>query len=535
MTRKLWFISASFVLVLALSGSAQGQAFHWSGAVDDDYGNVGNWVEGAYPGDDGFLIDSSIDTTGGLCVATNNNARSKGDNSYIGLNGYGQLTVENGRDLDMDAAGYIDIGNTTSSGLVGDGKIIITDGAEIDGNLATMYVGGQGEDTTGGLRANGTLHFTKTAGTSLIKVLHIAGHQPDPGAKTSNGHVQVDGGILKLTVPFWGGEFYPLRMKRDGSGWTDTTGASATLDITGSGEVWLTSGDWTGNSYHQQYLANGWITGYGIPGNVIVTVEYGVTIMKAGTNPYAWDPYPADGDVDIPVDAQLEWNIPTDDPCSWKYTYEVYVSTDPDFIGVTPITAGPLTFGETRVTGVEPLNPPGDLDKNAEYFWRVDVVDPNDGFPVTRTGFHRWSFKTVKTLELVSPPDTYVPEVPIDVDLVWLNDPAAASHEVFLGLAGNPVSVGIQTTPYNPYNDSGVAMDWGTQYEWYVVGLDGGGTPIPGSVSSTWKFQTHTLICNNGDPYPGDINGDCIFDLIDFAVLAGNWLDCKWSDPKACP
>jgi len=278
MFRKMLFL----VLVLALAGIAQGQAFTWSGAVNDDYGNVGNWVEGAYPGDDGFLIDSSIDTTGGLCVATNNNARSKGDNSYIGLNGYGQLTVENGRDLDMDAAGYIDIGNTTSSGLVGDGKIIITDGAEIDGNLATMYVGGQGEDTTGVLRANGTLHLTETAGVSLIKVLHIAGHEPDPGAKTSNGHVQIDGGILQISLPNWGNpNWYPIRMKRNGAGWFDDTGASATIDITGDGEMWFMGGDFTGYDWHSEYLSNGWITAngipYGQPGGVQVIVEDGIT------------------------------------------------------------------------------------------------------------------------------------------------------------------------------------------------------------------------------------------------------------------
>lgn len=279
MTRNLLFVSTGFVLVLALAAGAQ--VTKWTGAVDDVYGTAGNWDNGI-PANDGFIIDSRVDTTGGLVVATTYNARSKGDNSFIGLDGYGQLTVQGGRDLDMDAAGYIDVGNTASLTTFGDGKIIITDGANIDGSSATMYVGGQGEDTTGTVRALGTLHLTETAGNeSEIKVLHISGHQPDPGALTSDGHVQVDGGILKLTCPFWGGEFYPLRMKRDGTGWLDDTGASATLDITGLGEVWLTSGDWTGNSYHQQYLANGWITGngipYGQPGGVLVKVEDNMT------------------------------------------------------------------------------------------------------------------------------------------------------------------------------------------------------------------------------------------------------------------
>ncbi|MFH1613586.1 MAG: hypothetical protein ABIG61_00675 [Planctomycetota bacterium] len=52
----------------------------------------------------------------------------------------------------------------------------------------------------------------------------------------------------------------------------------------------------------------------------------------------------------------------------------------------------------------------------------------------------------------------------------------------------------------------------------------------------TWD-QWHQFYCGQiGSGFPGmaaDLEGDCDVDLIDFALFAGNWLDCD--DPQGCP
>ena len=79
---------------------------------------------------------------------------------------------------------------------------------------------------------------------------------------------------------------------------------------------------------------------------------------------------------------ELDWDAPT---CVEDPTYNVYFNPDVNF--VTPIAAD---ITETTCTLPGSLIP---LDYETIYYWRVDVIDPNDGVPVIHEG-RVWHFTT---------------------------------------------------------------------------------------------------------------------------------------------
>ena len=124
--------------------------------------------------------------------------------------------------------------------------------------------------------------------------------------------------------------------------------------------------------------------------------------------------------------------------------------------------------------------------------------------------------------------------VAIDVTLQWDSDPDAEEHEVYFGLAGETLTLrNTQTTEsYNPHNDPGVDMAWGTEYQWRIDERVGGSTVVTGN---TWDFTTQDLQCD--PPLLFDIDGsdDCVVDLADFAMMAFEWLSCNWDRTLLSP
>ena len=45
-------------------------------------------------------------------------------------------------------------------------------------------------------------------------------------------------------------------------------------------------------------------------------------------------------------------------------------------------------------------------------------------------------------------------------------------------------------------------------------------------------FGGFAVWCNNKPQ--GDANDDCVVDIVDFSIMASEWLDCGWSDPSVC-
>lgn len=131
---------------------------------------------------------------------------------------------------------------------------------------------------------------------------------------------------------------------------------------------------------------------------------------------------------------------------------------------------------------------------------------------------------SLNSVELVTPPIMLASpkNVAIDVDpnspLAWTGTEGATYVVNFWETQDpNAPAYAIETT------DESINvkeyLKWDTIYSWQVHEITTGeitfSTPI-------WQFWTDEYKCS--EELIGDLNGDCVVDLADFALLAGNWL-----------
>jgi hypothetical protein len=164
------------------------------------------------------------------------------------------------------------------------------------------------------------------------------------------------------------------------------------------------------------------------------------------------------------------------------------------------------------------------LVANTTYYWRVDATWGG----TTYTG-DLWKFTTAKPkATLVSPAPNGTGGVSPSALLTWTADPSASSMNVYFGPPGSMTEVlhATAATSYDP------VLDWQTTYNWRVDTTVGGVT----WEGDLWSFTTIIPVCNGGTPQPGDLDGNCVVDMRDFALLAANWLVCGWNPPESyCP
>jgi hypothetical protein len=72
-----------------------------------------------------------------------------------------------------------------------------------------------------------------------------------------------------------------------------------------------------------------------------------------------------------------------------------------------------------------------------------------------------------------------------------------------------------------------------TSYGWDFVGETVNGTNDVWNIIENVTYPRFAYECIA--PPAGDINGDCVFDLFDFAASAEGWLDCGIITPELCP
>jgi hypothetical protein len=96
---------------------------------------------------------------------------------------------------------------------------------------------------------------------------------------------------------------------------------------------------------------------------------------------YANAIYPPKDGTNILLDIALEWYLEE------GYTCDLYFGTQGD----PNVYLNPKVIDDEVATTYDP---PGDLDYDTTYYWRVDTIDPNDGIPTTIPGI-TWSFRTI--------------------------------------------------------------------------------------------------------------------------------------------
>ena len=118
--------------------------------------------------------------------------------------------------------------------------------------------------------------------------------------------------------------------------------------------------------------------------------------------------------------------------------------------------------------------------------------------------------------------------------LTWVAGAGALTHDVYLGT--NRTLVSIATTDSDEFmantTDTSYTPDSlnnGTTYYWRIDELLDSGL-VTGNI---WSFTTESLGCN--PPLEADINNDCIVNMTDLAVVAGEWLRCSLVPDTLCP
>ncbi len=108
---------------------------------------------------------------------------------------------------------------------------------------------------------------------------------------------------------------------------------------------------------------------------------------------YVYGPTPDDGEPAAPQDTDISWNIAPGMASSIVYLRP----NDANFID----TANNLLDGVTDTPPATTKSPM--LAYDTTYYWRVDIVEPNDPTPVTHTG-PVWSFTTIPEVPTVTDP-----------------------------------------------------------------------------------------------------------------------------------
>jgi hypothetical protein len=453
---------ASFVLVLGLMVDVQAAVLNWTGAgADDLWSTPENWSTGAVP----TAADKA--RIGAVPGATIVNEGAVALDSWIGAQESGDLTVDGGT---LATSGPIVVARFVS----GEGTLNMKSGTiTAGGNLYAGHTGMGTVNMTGG---------TITAPTIVV---------PHNG----KGHVNLHGGILGA-----GG----LEMKQ-----VDGTENVGTMDV-GAGTLILVGNDL---EVVQGYIDNGWITAYEGQGTLNLAYD-DVTNQTTLTALHNLNPFPADRGAVGPGAVELNWTLPAE-----VLKVEVWFSDDRDkvFNGDPSVRI----VNQEKVTSAVVQAQP-----NTWHYWAVDTYtgDPND----PEYGFI-FSF--------------YTGNVPPEVDaganaVTWLVDGVMTKN--LDGTVTDSEATTSQWTvvsePNDPNSPGAVIAD--PIAEDTTVTLSALGEYVLQLEASDGEYtgtDTVTInVYNDGCeaarslpdyvPFPGDLNGDCKVDELDFAILAEDWL-----------
>ncbi|MEE9466073.1 MAG: LamG-like jellyroll fold domain-containing protein, partial [Candidatus Neomarinimicrobiota bacterium] len=232
----------------------------------------------------------------------------------------------------------------------------------------------------------------------------------------------------------------------------------------------------------------------------------------------AKSPNPYNGEVDVPVEAELIWTAGKN-----AVTHEVYLRTDPNFASAVPVATG-LTSPS--------YDPPGDLELNTTYYWCVDEVDSSANV----TPGNIWSFTTVPPKAYNPAPTNSATEVDPGTVLSWTPGGGGTyQHDVYIGtdqtIVANATPADSEFKGAQPYEETDYDPDlnYGITYYWRIDEVDNGDTYR----GDLWTFTTIVPVCD--PPLPQDITGDCVVNLEDVASMAGAWLLCNRIPVDACP
>ena len=477
--RIVWCLSVCLCLAGALRADTR-----WTGAKSNLWSDPANWTNGV-PNADGKAQFAS--STAPECILDITGAQAKqlavGDNSGGRLKLVaGTLTV-----VDWSIIGYAQANAGDQAGhLVVEGGVLNCQ--------ARLYIGFQGE---------GDLTVDKDGVVNVYNQASGIGQE-----KTGNGSLYLKGG----TMNYWaGGASLGLYT---GKAHIDLSGGTLTLTNTAQNRDVLT-----------RAIADRIITAYDGAGKVMVdTTSTAGRIVVTGLHPF--QPAPMDGGNVSAGSVKLSWTLP--DPCQpgKPVLVDVYFGTDPDFpVGGSVQT--PQVLKQKNVSSVVVQTKP-----KTRYYWAVDAYYGNAKDPVFGPIF---SFVA----------DNLVPTVKAGDDVVsWLKDGSAkvaldatVTDDGFLKpytvnwtVVSEP-SPGMAVLTNSKAEDTVVTLKATGQYDLKLEANDGEYTG-----SDTITVNVYANSCEAAQslpgyqPLPGDLNGDCVVNDADLAILQAHWLQCNALD-----
>ena len=452
-------------------------------------------------------------------------ASGVGGSSYVGF------LNQTGGTLDIDTAGKLLIGYKAG----GDGTYTISGGSLLGSNGGRMYIGcGGAAESIGTLIIQGSDAAIQFSGR-----IYLASDSASSDSRLGTATLQyelVNGAVSKIVADDY------IAIDAGGGG---TANLIVNADTQPLADVVLvqntTSSDIPGvfDTFNGESGAEG--TTVTILGSVMqLTYQYDADgddqdndialIFLYSVTDLPYDPDPADESAVQDTLALLDWTNPEPNELGGLIYCDVYLGTEPNRLG--NMDKAVITVADVSQIDINTTNFPnyGNLVDQAEYWW---VVDAHDGGILLEGTF--WKF-TVDNNE--------APVVVIDSVLpVWLGKSGTAGQETVQlsatvtdsdstpDILWTQVDNGAPTVTIVTETDEDPTITFSQRgdYEFELTADDGIADPVTDTVRVVVGDDacdaSHINLANEYDP--GDVNQDCIIDLLDFAeLIAANWLDC---------
>jgi len=548
MSKKLCSLIFCCVVLAVLAGRASAADVTWTNTTGDGlWKTAGNWSP--IPPDITYSDKAKINRIPGPTI----------DSTHTGsaAAGAGLIALSDGSPANMFmTGGVLNVGYQAQ-----DSWFIIAYGVS---DVGTFTMDGGTITTTNrvfvGFQGNGTLNMN--GGTFNIGGTFGIGYG-ETSFTTGRGTVNLAGGTINVAGEFW------MSSPAGSVGKLDITGG--TLNITGDKTAKVNG-----------YIDNGYITAYGGLGNVAVSYNGATTTLTGATNPYkARGPKPANNATDASPYAVLSWT-----PGEGALTHDVYFGTDANSVRDANTSTAGIYQGWQDVDA-NSFTPTG-LELSHAYYWRIDEVNDTNVFKgdlwqftvasfaliddfekyadttallaswsngstgatlsLSATGGHD-NAKTMKFDYSNAAAPLYSEAQTADIDYDWTIGGVLAIDIWYKGNAGNaaeqmyaalednnsnPVAVIVNSDP-----NAAQVTDWNVWHiklsdftgvnlanvKKFYIGFGSRTNPAAGGAGTVYFDDIKLYKSRCITPPAVDLNGDCVVDFKDFAVMASNWME----------
>ncbi len=281
-------------------------------------------------------------------------------------------------------------------------------------------------------------------------------------------------------------------------------GAANKLNLCGGTFIWKNYATSSFSGYIEDHIAAGRIVAYGGSGRVS-NINGTLTAEETSHNPTPG----LDEQIVSPAVGGLSWENPY---AGQSVNVKVWFGTDETMASATMIASG------TDITSATlPL-----LSPETTYYWRVDTDSP-----LATTG-EIWSFTTnIMGTQNPAPADEATGILKSQV-LSWDMAGTFDTVNVYIGTVSTSLAL-VHSQSASDLDYHYDALGYGNTYYWRVDSVVGGAT----TTGLIWSFDMIDPTCEI-DAEDGDINGDCVIDMNDFATISAYWLYCGWDVSEAC-